>query len=122
MVENRLSPGELSTFVIYAVYVGSNVGQLAGVVSSLVQVYHASALCPALPFPNQLPILSQRLPSSLLASVLLHWVLVAAQPRDTGCSRGQLLCCSLQPAHPDRTFIRSVTMCLPLGSGTCSPE
>ena len=38
MVENKLSPGELSTFVIYAVYVGSNVGQLAGVVSSLVQV------------------------------------------------------------------------------------
>lgn len=38
VVENKLSPGELSTFVIYAVYVGSNVGQLAGVVSSLVQV------------------------------------------------------------------------------------
>ena len=39
VVENKLSPGELSTFVIYAVYVGSNVGQLAGVVSSLVQVH-----------------------------------------------------------------------------------
>ena len=39
VVEDRLSPGELSTFVIYAVYVGSNVGVLAGVVSSLVQVY-----------------------------------------------------------------------------------
>ena len=38
VVENKLSPGELSTFVIYAVYVGSNVGALAGVVSSLVQV------------------------------------------------------------------------------------
>ena len=38
VVEDRLSPGELSTFVIYAVYVGSNVGVLAGVVSSLVQV------------------------------------------------------------------------------------
>ena len=38
VVENKLSPGELSTFVIYAVYVGSNVGQLAGIVSSLVQV------------------------------------------------------------------------------------
>ena len=41
VVENKLSPGELSTFVIYAVYVGSNVGALAGVVSSLVQVCHA---------------------------------------------------------------------------------
>ncbi len=52
VVENKLSPGELSTFVIYAVYVGSNVGQLAGVVSSLVQVYHhALTLCPALPRP-----------------------------------------------------------------------
>jgi len=52
VVENRLSPGELSTFVIYAVYVGSNVGQLAGVVSSLVQVYHhVPTLCPALPGP-----------------------------------------------------------------------
>lgn len=39
VVENKLSPGELSTFVIYAVYVGSNVGSLAGVVSSLVQVH-----------------------------------------------------------------------------------
>lgn len=49
VVENKLSPGELSTFVIYAVYVGSNVGALAGVVSSLVQVcsshqhYHSHA-------------------------------------------------------------------------------
>ncbi|DBB11348.1 TPA: hypothetical protein ACH3X3_006772 [Trebouxia sp. C0006] len=42
VVENKLSPGELSTFVIYAVYVGSNVGQLAGVVSSLVQAVGAS--------------------------------------------------------------------------------
>lgn len=38
VVEGKLSPGELSTFVIYAVYVGSNVGALAGIVSSLVQV------------------------------------------------------------------------------------
>ena len=38
VVEGKLSPGELSTFVIYSVYVGSNVGSLAGVVASLVQV------------------------------------------------------------------------------------
>ena len=75
VVENKLSPGELSTFVIYAVYVGSNVGQLAGVVSSLVQVYHhVPTLCPALPFQKQLLMLHQRLLSSLLASVLLRWV------------------------------------------------
>ncbi len=95
VVENKLSPGELSTFVIYAVYVGSNVDQLAGVVSSLVQVYHLPTLCPALPcqalpFQNQLPVLSQRLLSSLLASVLLHWVLVTAQPKYTGCSGEKL--------------------------------
>ena len=42
VVENKLSPGELSTFVIYAVYVGSNVGALAGIVSSLVQVHAVS--------------------------------------------------------------------------------
>lgn len=38
VVQGKLSPGELSTFVIYAVYVGSNVGAIAGIVSSLVQV------------------------------------------------------------------------------------
>ena len=44
VVENKLSPGELSTFVIYAVYVGSNVGALAGIVSSLVQVHAVSTV------------------------------------------------------------------------------
>lgn len=45
VVKNKLSPGELSTFVIYAVYVGSNVGALAGVVSSLVQVCSSQKHC-----------------------------------------------------------------------------
>lgn len=45
VVEGKLSPGELSTFVIYAVYVGSNVGALAGIVSSLVQVTSATPFC-----------------------------------------------------------------------------
>ena len=103
VVENKLSPGELSTFVIYAVYVGSNVGQLAGVVSSLVQVHHVPAPCPALPCPalpfqKQLLILYQRLPFSFLASVLLKRVLVVAKPKATGCSGEPLLCCSLLPA------------------------
>lgn len=92
VVENKLSPGELSTFVIYAVYVGSNVGQLAGVVSSLVQVYHhALTLCPALPrpchiFQKQSLILYQRLPIGLLTSMLLNGVLFVAKPKNTGCS------------------------------------
>ena len=47
VVEGKLSPGELSTFVIYAVYVGSNVGALAGIVSSLVQVTSATCVCTA---------------------------------------------------------------------------
>ena len=37
VVENKLSPGELSSFVIYALYVGANVGSLAGVISNLIQ-------------------------------------------------------------------------------------
>ena len=37
VVENKLSPGELSSFVIYALYVGANVGALAGVISNLIQ-------------------------------------------------------------------------------------
>ena len=38
VVDDKLSPGELSSFVIYALYVGANTGALAGVVSSLIQV------------------------------------------------------------------------------------
>lgn len=38
VVEGKLSAGELSSFVIYALYVGSNVGALAGVISNLIQV------------------------------------------------------------------------------------
>ena len=38
VVDGNLSPGELSSFVIYALYVGANTGALAGVVSSLIQV------------------------------------------------------------------------------------
>ncbi len=38
VVEGRLTAGELSSFVIYALYVGSNVGSLASVISNLIQV------------------------------------------------------------------------------------
>lgn len=38
VVEGRMSPGELSAFVLYAITVSGNVGQLAGVFSSLIQV------------------------------------------------------------------------------------
>ena len=38
VVEGKLSAGELSSFVIYALYVGSNVGSLASVISNLIQV------------------------------------------------------------------------------------
>ena len=133
VVENRLSPGELSTFVIYAVYVGSNVGQLAGVVSSLVQVYCTPSLCPALPcpallcpalpFPNQLPVRSQRLLSSLLASVLLHWVLVTTQPRTQDAQEQN--CFDVYSNLLNMTglsFIHFVKTSLPLGAGTCSAE
>lgn len=38
VVDGKLTAGELSTFVIYALYVGTNVGALAGVISNLIQV------------------------------------------------------------------------------------
>jgi ABC-type bacteriocin/lantibiotic exporter with double-glycine peptidase domain len=38
VVEGKMTAGELSSFVIYALYVGGNVGALAGVISSLIQV------------------------------------------------------------------------------------
>ena len=44
VVDGKLTAGELSTFVIYALYVGSNVGALAGVISNLIQVSAAKRL------------------------------------------------------------------------------
>ena len=38
VVDGKLSAGQLSSFVIYALYVGTNVGALAGVISNLIQV------------------------------------------------------------------------------------
>ena len=49
VVDGALSAGELSSFVIYALYVGANTGALAGVVSSLIQVT-------AFPSPNICPL------------------------------------------------------------------
>ncbi len=37
VVDAYLSAGDLSTFIIYALYVGANVGALAGVISNLIQ-------------------------------------------------------------------------------------
>ncbi|KAK9823789.1 hypothetical protein WJX72_005523 [[Myrmecia] bisecta] len=42
VVEGKLTAGELSSFVIYAMYVGANVGSIANVVSSLIQAVGAS--------------------------------------------------------------------------------
>ena len=56
MVEGKLTAGELSSFVIYALYVGSNVGSLASVISNLIQVSslvrlpHASCQLTCRPF------------------------------------------------------------------------
>ena len=38
MTEGKLTPGALSTFVIYALYVGTNTGAVANVISQLIQV------------------------------------------------------------------------------------
>lgn len=38
VTESRLSPGALSTFVIYALYVGTNTGAVANIISQLIQV------------------------------------------------------------------------------------
>lgn len=48
VIEGKLTAGELSAFVVYAVFVSGNVGSLAGVFSSLIQV-----LCRA-PTPHSL--------------------------------------------------------------------
>ena len=37
VVDAYLTAGDLSTFIIYALYVGGNVGALAGVISNLIQ-------------------------------------------------------------------------------------
>ena len=37
VVDGKLSPGELSAFVVYAIFVSGNVAALAGVFSSLIQ-------------------------------------------------------------------------------------
>ncbi|EIE23519.1 putative ABC transporter [Coccomyxa subellipsoidea C-169] len=42
VVDGKLSAGQLSSFVIYALYVGTNVGALAGVISNLIQAVGAS--------------------------------------------------------------------------------
>jgi ATP-binding cassette, subfamily B, bacterial len=38
VIDGRLTPGQLSAFVVYSVYVSGNVGSLAGVFSNLMQV------------------------------------------------------------------------------------
>ena len=37
VVDGKLTAGELSAFVVYAIFVSGNVGALAGVFSSLIQ-------------------------------------------------------------------------------------
>lgn len=39
VIDGRLTPGQLSAFVVYSVYVSGNVGSLAGVFSNLMQVW-----------------------------------------------------------------------------------
>jgi hypothetical protein len=38
VIDDRLSVGQLSSFVVYSIFVSGNVGQLAGVFTSLMQV------------------------------------------------------------------------------------
>ena len=38
VIDGKLTAGQLSAFVVYAVFVSANVGALAGVFSSLIQV------------------------------------------------------------------------------------
>jgi ABC-type bacteriocin/lantibiotic exporter with double-glycine peptidase domain len=38
VIDGQLTPGQLSAFVVYSVYVSGNVGSLAGVFSNLMQV------------------------------------------------------------------------------------
>lgn len=46
VINGHLSAGQLSSFVVYAIFVSGNVGQLAGVFSSLMQVYELPASTP----------------------------------------------------------------------------
>ena len=43
VIEGRLTAGELSAFVVYAIFVSGNVGTLAGVFSSLIQARAGTA-------------------------------------------------------------------------------
>ena len=43
VVDAYLTAGDLSTFIIYALYVGGNVGALAGVISNLIQASSLTA-------------------------------------------------------------------------------
>lgn len=43
VIDGKLTAGELSSFIVYAIFVSGNVGQLAGVFASLMQV------CPYFP-------------------------------------------------------------------------
>ena len=42
-----MTPGDLSTFIIYAIFVGGNIGGLAGTIGQLVQVLEAHPTCRA---------------------------------------------------------------------------
>ncbi len=50
VVDGKLTAGELSAFVVYAIFVSGNVGALAGVFSSLIQARRlVEGSCPATP-------------------------------------------------------------------------
>lgn len=44
VIGGKLTAGQLSSFVVYSVYVSGNVGQLAGVFSNLMQVCLTSSI------------------------------------------------------------------------------
>ena len=77
VVEGKLSAGELSSFVIYALYVGSNVGSLASVISNLIQV-SMSACSREWPVPNVDP-------SCPLSNVLKIFPGIAGHPASGLC-------------------------------------
>lgn len=124
VVENKLSPGELSTFVIYAVYVGSNVGQLAGVVSSLVQVYHhVPALCPALPCPSKSNCLCCISACSAVCWHLCCCIGCESQHSPKIQDAQEKKCFDAHSSLVNMTgvsFIHLLKTSLPLGVGTCS--
>ncbi len=61
MVDAYLSAGDLSTFIIYALYVGANVGALAGVISNLIQARAAAHGLGRPPPPTAAPLPSRSL-------------------------------------------------------------